>query len=612
MGPRLNGFVCCLAILTASFVSPALAGDVQWVEVHSPNFSVITDAGEKRGRDAALHFEQMRSVFSTLFQKAHVNLAVPLQIVAFRNSKELRQFAPLWNGKPTEVSGLFQAGADHCYILLDLSAENPWQVVFHEYGHQLMNGNISTPMAPWFEEGFAEYFSSIEVDSKEARVGKIPPETYILLQNTSWLHVEDLFRVQHNSKTYNETGDHRNAFYAESSLVVHYIFDKQLIPKTATYFELTIDKNVPVDAAMQQAYGMNGQQFDKVMRDYLGSRHYMYYPVATPAGIAVNNFTVTPVSTLDSQVLLAEVHLYSPDYQQKAAEEFQQILKTDPNNASALRGLGYAALQKKDYAQASDYFHRAVQANTQDARVHYYYAMLMYRQSMQNPNQPELKKELETAVALDPKLADAYSLLAFARLAAQDKAGAMAAADQAVTLSPRNEGYLYNQAQIYISAGRVGDGIAILKRLQSSGNPEMASVAAETLARAQAYLQQVQQASAQMANVPPTPAEPPSIGSAGAHPGEVVHEVSIPVKVSTVPSRYMKGNLSKVDCSADPAAVLTVTSGPKTMKLHIKDSKHLILIGADAFSCAWTNQKVGINYYPSGEAEGDVISLELQ
>jgi len=196
-------------------------------------------------------------------------------------------------------------------------------------------------------------------------------------------------------------------------------------------------------------------------------------------------------------------------------------------------------------------------------------------------------------------------------MAAQDKPGAMAAADRAVSLSPRNEGYLYNQAQIYISSGRVGDGIAILKRLANSGNPEMASTATETLARAQSYLLQVQQASAQM-NVPPTPPRPPSQGTPGEHPGEIAREVSIPVKVSTVPSRYLKGNLSKVDCSADPAAVLTVTSGPKTMKLHVKDSKHLILIGADSFSCAWTNQKVGINYYPSGEAEGDVISLELQ
>src|SRR5215469_9275174 len=83
--------------------APAFASDAQWIEIQSPHFSVITDAGERRGKDAAVRFEQMRAVFGALMVKANVNLPIPLQIVAFRNTKELRQFAPLWNGKPTQV-----------------------------------------------------------------------------------------------------------------------------------------------------------------------------------------------------------------------------------------------------------------------------------------------------------------------------------------------------------------------------------------------------------------------------------------------------------------------------------------------------------------------------
>src|ERR1700727_652657 len=161
---------------------PVFAGEPQWVEVRSPNFSVVTDAGEKRGREVAMRFEQMRAVFGSLLVKANVNLPIPLQIVAFRNTKELRQVSPLFNGKPTEVSGLFQGGSDRSFIMLDMSVENPWVVVFHEYAHQLMNGNLKGEFDPWFEEGFAEYFSSIEVDGNEARVGKIPSDQYIILQ----------------------------------------------------------------------------------------------------------------------------------------------------------------------------------------------------------------------------------------------------------------------------------------------------------------------------------------------------------------------------------------------------------------------------------------------
>jgi hypothetical protein len=75
----------CLCTILNS-VQPASAGEPQWVEIQSPHFSVITDAGDKRGREVAMRFEQMRTVFSTLLPKANVNTPIPLQIVAFRNT----------------------------------------------------------------------------------------------------------------------------------------------------------------------------------------------------------------------------------------------------------------------------------------------------------------------------------------------------------------------------------------------------------------------------------------------------------------------------------------------------------------------------------------------
>jgi hypothetical protein len=42
--------------------------------------------------------------------------------------------------------------------------------------------------------------------------------------------------------------------------------------------------------------------------------------------------------------------------------------------------------------------------------------------------------------------------------------------------------------------------------------------------------------------------------------------------------------------------VLTVVAGGKTWKFHSADGGHMIVIGAQNLSCAWTNQKVAINY----------------
>ena len=235
-------------------------------------FSVVTDAGERRGRETAMRFEQMRAVFGALMTKANVNLPIPLQIVAFRNTKELAQFAPLWNGKPVQLAGLFQSGEDRSFIMLDMSTENPWSVVFHEYAHQLMNGVLTARVDPWFEEGFAEYFSSIEVDGKEARVGKVPEYEYQALQQEGTMKVADLFRVRKNSPTYNESGSHRTVFYAESGMVVHYLYDNNLIPKLSSYFELKIDKNVPVEDAIQQSLGLSADEFDRALRNYVEQR----------------------------------------------------------------------------------------------------------------------------------------------------------------------------------------------------------------------------------------------------------------------------------------------------------------------------------------------------
>ena len=79
-----------------------------------------------------------------------------------------------------------------------------------------------------------------------------------------------------------------------------------------------------------------------------------------------------------------------------------------------------------------------------------------------------------------------------------------------------------------------------------------------------------------------------------------------------VPVHFMKGKLLSVDCSDAPQATLTVTSGAKSLKLHVHDSAHVIVIGADELSCEWKNKSLAVNYRERPDGEGDVVSLEVQ
>jgi tetratricopeptide (TPR) repeat protein len=485
-------------------------------------------------------------------------------------------------------------------------------VVFHEYAHQLMNGNLSLRTDPWFEEGFAEYFSSIEVDSREARVGKIPEETYRILQENGMMRIADLFRVRQYSKTYNESGDHRNQFYAQSGLLMHYLYDNQLMPKVADYFNATLNQEKPVEEAMQQAFGMTPEQFDKTLRNYLSSGRFRYYPIATPSGIVAAQFSDTPVSLADARAVLADIDAHSLDHRDRALGEFEDVLKTDPNNASALRGAGYVCLQKQDFDHAGEYFKQAAARDSKDPRVHYYNAMLMNRsRELGGSKSDEMKKELETAIALDPKLADAYSLLAYAQAFSGDPEKGLATMKKAVELSPRNEIYQVNLANIYLANRKVDEAIALLQGLSASGNPDVAHHAREALVQAENFKEQAKSFGPQLEIRTVRNAGQAVRDSKGVAQGKIEGPIEVEEPGPGSPVRFIKGKLASVDCAAAPQALLTVVWAGRNLKLHVGDIKHVVLLGADEFSCDWKNKSVALNYRERPDGDGDVVSLEI-
>src|ERR1700687_2313495 len=89
------GVAALLAILAAPNLAFAKAKDEpKWIEVHTAHFSVLTDAGEKRGREVALRMEQMRAVFNELLLKDKLKMSVPITVIALKNDKQYGLVAP--------------------------------------------------------------------------------------------------------------------------------------------------------------------------------------------------------------------------------------------------------------------------------------------------------------------------------------------------------------------------------------------------------------------------------------------------------------------------------------------------------------------------------------
>src|SRR5882762_8929959 len=270
--------LCLLAGLLLCTFSPA-ADRTPWLEIHSAHFIVITDAGDKKGREVALRFEQMRAVFATLLTRERLNQPLPLTILACKNDKSYYQLAPLRQGQPIDVPGFFLPGEDQGFFVLNLFEEEPWRAVAHDFAHMLLNYNYPSAQG-WFDEGLAEYFSSIRVDNKQVEIGGDPElrasAAQDLLQNQRdthsaksltellgaqvWLSMPDLFAMKHDTSTYTE-GTHHTLFYAESWMTVHYLLHENKLPETGTYLDLVENQHVPVEEAIQKALGVTAAQF---------------------------------------------------------------------------------------------------------------------------------------------------------------------------------------------------------------------------------------------------------------------------------------------------------------------------------------------------------------
>jgi Flp pilus assembly protein TadD len=294
--------------------------------------------------------------------------------------------------------------------------------------------------------------------------------------------------------------------------------------------------------------------------------------------------------------------------------EFEQVLKLDPDNAIALRGLGYAYLRKHDFHRAGECFQKAAEKNSKDPRVLYYSALLVNREErVVLPGDADklrfMQRQLEASIALDPDFADAYSLLALTYTAENRSQEAVKAMSKAADLDPRNENYAYNLSQMYAAGGQVDKALPILERLKNSSNPQIASAAAQSLMRVQEYKLALQARTVSTSSVA---AENKQENKLVSNNYSSVVEPQPVAPANPAPARFLKGTLVAVDCSSGEGALLTITAGGKTWKMHTAHRSNLIVIGADDFSCAWKNRKVAINYHQTGDSSGEMMSLELQ
>jgi tetratricopeptide (TPR) repeat protein len=666
-------------LLGVALVSSAPAAEPSpWLEIHSTHFMVITDAGEKKGKEVALRFEQMRAVFAILLMRDRLNETVPLTILAFKNDKNYYQTAPLRQGQPIGVPGFFLPGEDQNFIVLNLFEEEPWRAVAHDLAHVWLNYNYP-PVQGWFDEGMAEYFSSIRVDDKKYEIGSDPelnpafsedllenqrdvrnaPKSLTeLLSGQVWLTLPDLLTMKHDVSNYAES-THHTLFYAQSWMVMHYLIHQKKLPETGTYFDLVENQHVPVEEAIQKAYGVTAVQFDQAVKDYFHSLTPLFlaldaskrasspsnapqvYQFPAPVGPSDSAIISKPMRESDAHAVAAEIKIRIPERREAGLLELQDLATTpDPTipvkapksdkadnqtgplitvvgNEIAHRALAWDHLQRGEFDLAAEELGNAAALDQRDMWIRYYLSLLKYRMAQTKhadiQGLPNMMQDLRVVLEWYPEFANAYDLMAMARLEGGGPVAAMQAEHAAIQLCPRNQEYLYHLAKIYVENKKWEAARALLDRLKSSSDAQVASEARgelERLATEQKYgISSASATAGQKLSAQPSPfdvleQDAAKRAAAGAGPSGSPGDRRA--------AKFFQGRLVGVDCSQSPAAVLTVTEGGVVLKLRTADYKSLLLIGADTFSCEWNNRSVSVNYKPGGLSDGDLVSVEVR
>ena len=665
---RLIFFISFALLLLCAPLAPARSDQPHWIRVNSSHFSVVTDADESKGHDVAARFEQMRLVFGQLLARTRINMSEPIDIIALRSDDEYSKVVPNRQG-PAIAMGFFIPGSDRDYFVLNLSKEESWRAVSHEFALVFLNYNYP-PTQPWFDEGFAEYFSSLRFDNKQAQIGGDPESFTEILNSTPWLSIPDLF-VTHRDAS--QESSHHTLFYAQSWIVMHYLLRQDKLSETGTYFDLLENQKLSVEEAIQKAYGMSSAQLTQAVQDHFHSLGQPSKPPEKgkqPLAAGSQTLEVTPSDQIGSsnqelpeaegQSLVAEMSVRLPEHREPAVQELESITaQPKMDNVVARRALAWAHMEKKEFDRAVEELSKAGDLNPKDPWLHYYLALVRYHlaQTGQAPGGlPNMMQDLRSVLDWDPEFARARSMLAMAQL---EGGGSHAAVDSmrvALTLSPRNQTYLLNMAQIYMAGKSWEAATALLERLKSSPDPQVAKSAGEQLAglpmlKKYGTLAQPQQTASASSPSPSSSSSPSASSPSSAHsatvPSTTAPSATTPSASSKKPAepqpkteqqspesdevtvdradqpptpaqpdkraiQFLKGKLVAVDCSQPPSAILTVSAGAKVLKLRTQDYKSLTLIGADDFSCDWKGRSVAVNYRAGGKADGELVSVEVQ
>lgn len=470
-----------IAILLLSSLSEARQN---WIEVRSPHFLVITNAGERRGRDTALHLERIRAFFRQSLAVAGYHPSPFVTVLAVKDAQTMRDILEqYWGQRQPHIAGVFSQRLDQYFAVveLDIQRSGYYSTFYHEYYH-----SITVPAFPdlpvWLAEGLAEFYGRTDIGDDYVGTGRPDRDLLEVLRETKLIPLEVLFRVDHSSPYYNESNK-VSIFYAESWLATHYLMigSPEAHKLLVRYLE-ALGQGESWSEATAAFGDLKKLQAD--LSGYLRQKKFLYLN-SSPPKVDVGEFKVRTLSEAEAEAYLGGVSV-GLGHTQHALHTLTKAVELDPNLSLAYEYLGMAQFLDGQQSKALESASRSVKLGSSNSSARYLRAYYTTHGRAMLSTDAQVEEDLRQAIILTPEFSPAYALLGLylASQAHRSDEG-LSLVKQALSLDPSNSSYQLTLARVLFQ----------MKRYDEA---EAAATRANALARDQGERLQVQQFASQL------------------------------------------------------------------------------------------------------------------
>ena len=455
---------CCVQAVRAD----GLPGG-KWVEVRSPHFVVVSNAGRRPARKIAEHFEQIRELFTQVIPGRVAESGPPLRVFAVSDERTLKRLLPeYWEQRDrTRPAGVFRDTPTGAQVVVraDLLGGEDYGIVYHEYFHFLIHGT-RFKMPVWLNEGLASYWSSTRLTSKAAEVGRSDRARLAYIRSGHFLPLEELMAVDRSSPHYGRS-DKIQQFYAQSWALTHYLM---LGDRSGKGREQLVDYlrriagGEPSQEAAPRAFG-DLEGLESRLKAYTRKLLMPYVKMTPPAPLAEDQFQIRDLPRAEAAALAALFRLEGK--RKKDVEELVAFaLEGAPDLVETQVAAGLLHAWNGEYEEAEQAFLRAVRLEGASPLAHYGFAVLRFYRDPTPESLKTVEQHLAQAIALNPKFAPAKARLAEVyRRADGCSQRALIHIRGARIIEPQYALYQLREAQILLQCGKAEEARVIARQV---------------------------------------------------------------------------------------------------------------------------------------------------